>query len=215
MTQRELTEPTPLSSPAGSVRDNLHSPGLTMGWAGRWSKSRPASPPPRDPHLERSSRGQQEGKQAQPGMRHAILSRNPPSPPHAQILPSFERITSRYTLQSKSSPRQTFTNAPNPCPILPWGTAQLPKRPQVSQGIIVHSLKPPASHHTGGSLTNVEWTPRVPRASAARKTPPIIYYSSSNLRRQRCGATLILAGVREGTSTPSRQQLLTATMRCH
>lgn len=93
--------PTPLSSSVAAWgQDNLHSPGPLL-MAGQAD-----GPNPDPPHPEQSSRGcAQAGRAAgtQPGMRHAILSRNPPPPPsRAQILPSFESHLT-YTSRAKSS----------------------------------------------------------------------------------------------------------------
>ena len=120
-TTRELRAPHPCPAQLRLGVRTTHTAQVLYSWAGQ------ADGPDSDTPPERSSRGYaQAGRAAgtQPGVKHAILSRNPPPPPSsAQILPSLE--SPHIHLQSKTLSaldRPLFHKCPKPfCPILPWG----------------------------------------------------------------------------------------------
>lgn len=163
------------SSVAAWGQDNLHSPGpLLMGWAGRWSKSRPGAAPPSPPPTRAKQQGLCAGRKGgRHTARHEACLFSPgihPLLPHA--LRSYHplRITSHTPPeQNPRCSRQTsFTNAPNPsAPSSLGGTAQLPKRLQVSQGTVLVIWKPFNTHTGGEPLLAASDGPAVPSASPA------------------------------------------------
>lgn len=175
MTQRELTEPHTLvqlscglgSGQPAQPRSSTHGLGRQMVQI-QTRRRRP--PPPTRAKQQGLCAGRKGGRHT---ARHEACLFSPgihPLLPHA--LRSYHplRITSHTPPeQNPRCSRQTsFTNAPNPsAPSSLGGTAQLPKRLQVSQGTVLVIWKPFNTHTGGEPLLAASDGPAVPSASPA------------------------------------------------